>query len=175
MRASEFVENVASKIGGDYSRSFKLLGFVLYLAEVGPDPFLGGRVMSQRTYHRWIDELGRCGLDGLALDARLRGLVNEYVRERFGGLPVPLAREKLMESVAEMTGENDALALRATSRQVSVGVKGERSEAGGREAKPSVFEAEAAGGSLREATAQQTDKEHPRRVIRGWNVQDLNK
>ncbi len=154
MKSKDFVEQAAIAFGGDYVRAFKLLGFVLYLAEEGPEPFLSGRVMSPRTYHRWIEDLGNCDLDGFALDARLRQLVNEYLRKRFGGLPIPLARSKVLDSVGVMIGEKDALSLQAISRHASARVQGEETEAEGREAKPNALDAGADGGSLRQATAQ---------------------
>ena len=154
MRAKEFVEQAASGLSGDYVRAFKLLGFVLYLAEDGPGPFLSGRVMSPRTYHRWIEELGICNLDGFAMDARLRQLVNEYVRKRFGGLPIPLARSKVLDAVSVMIGEKDALSLQAVSRHASARVQGEGTEAEGREAETNALDAGADGGSVRQATAQ---------------------
>ena len=154
MRAKEFIEQAAIAFGGDYARAFKLLGFVLYLAEDGPEPFLSGRVMSPRTYHRWIEELGICNLDGFAMDARLRQLVNEYVRKRFGGLPIPLARSKVLDAVGVMIGEKDALSLQAISRHASARVQGEGTEAEGREAETNALDAGADGGSVRKATAQ---------------------
>ncbi len=175
MQANEFVEKAAGGLGGDYFRAFKLLGFVLYLAEQGPEPFISGRMMSPRTYSRWIEELRECNLDGFALDARLRQLINEYLWKRFAGLPIPLAREKLLDAVGGMIREEDALSLQAISRQESARVKGEQSEAEGREVPPNALDAGADGGSLRKATAQSSELEHPRPVIRGWNVQDLNK
>ena len=157
MKSREFVDKAVLVLSGDYIRAFKLLGFVLYLAEEGPEPFLSGRVMSPRTYNRWIDELRECDLDGFALDARLRQLVNGYLRKRFDGLPIPLAREKVLDAVGVMIGEKDALSLQAISRQVSVRVKGEQGEAEGRETKSSALDAGANGGSLRQATAQRLE------------------
>ncbi|MCH8093414.1 MAG: hypothetical protein IH953_02360 [Chloroflexi bacterium] len=154
VKAKEFVEQAAIGLSDDYVRAFKLLGFVLYLAEEGPEPFLSGRVMSPRTYNRWIEELGICNLDGFAMDARLRQLVNEYVRKRLGGLPIPLARSKVLDAVGVMIGEKDALSLQAISRHASARVQGEETEAEGREAEPNALDAGADGGSMRQATAQ---------------------
>ena len=173
MQANEFVEKAAGGVGGDYFGAFKLLGFVLYLADKGPEPFLSGGVMSPRTYNRWIEELRKCNLDGFALDARLRQLVNEYLWKKFGGLPIPLAREKVLDAVGVMIGEKDAQSLQAISSQVSGRVKGERSEAGGHEAKASALDAATDGGSLSGATAPFAIMKNPRPVIRGCNVQDL--
>lgn len=157
MKSREFVDKAVLVLSGDYIRAFKLLGFVLYLAEEGPEPFLSGRVMSPRTYNRWIDELRECDLDGFALDARLRQLVNEYLWKRFGGLPIPLAREKVLDAVGVMIGEKDALSLQAISRQLGERVKGEHSEAEGRETKANALDAGADGGSLRQATAKRLE------------------
>ena len=153
MKAREIVDSVVASRVGDYSIAFKLLGFLVFLAEEGPGPFLAGNLLSPRTYHRWLESLRRCGLGGLALDARLRQLVREYAHSRFGGLPIDRARSKVLEAVGSMVGEGEALSLQAIGRQASAGVKCKRSEAMGREAQPSALDAGAAGGSLREATA----------------------
>ncbi len=83
----------------------------------------------------------------------MRQLVQEYIRGRFDGLPISVAREKVMEAAGSMVGEGEARSLQAMSRQISTGVQGERSEAEGREAKPSALDTGATGGSLRQATA----------------------
>ena len=79
MRAREIVSSVANSSEGDYSLAFKLLGFLMFLAEEGPDYFLSGEILSPRTYHRWVEKLRRAGLEGFALDARMRQLVSEYI------------------------------------------------------------------------------------------------
>ena len=80
-----------------------------------------------------------------------------------------------MEVVGSMIGEEEAQSLQAISRQASALVQGKRSEAEGREVGPSALDESADGGSMREATAPKAKTKTPRPVIRGWNVQDLNK
>jgi len=137
MRARDIVHAIVDGGVGDHCLAFKLLGFLIYLAEEGPDAFLAGDVLSPRTYHRWMESLRRSGLDGLVLDARLRQLVREYVRCRFGGLPIDRARPKVLEAVGSMIGEGEAQPLQAIGRQ----------------AEPSALDAGAAGGRLRVAAA----------------------
>ena len=77
MEIRQFVDCVALETEGDYSQAFKLLGFVPFLTEEGPDIFLSGEILSPRTYHRWVEKLRKAGLGGFALDARMRKLVSE--------------------------------------------------------------------------------------------------
>jgi hypothetical protein len=167
------VNSIVSEGIGDYSIAFKLLGFLVYLAEEGPESFLAGSVLSPRTYYRWIEALRSAGLEELALDARMRELVRDYVWMRFGGLPIHKTRANVLEVVGSMIGEEEARSLQAISRQSSARVQGKRSEAVGREAEPSALDANADGGSMREATAPSAMTKNPRPVIRGCNVQDL--
>jgi len=48
MKAREIVDSVVASRVGDYSIAFKLLGFLVFLAEEGPDPFLAGNLLSPR-------------------------------------------------------------------------------------------------------------------------------
>jgi hypothetical protein len=80
----------------------------------------------------------------------MRQLVSEYIQSRFAGLPIPLAREKVLETVGSMVGDLKARSPQAISRQASAAVKG---LADGREAMPSALDSCAHGGSLDEATA----------------------
>jgi hypothetical protein len=150
MKAREIVKSVVASSEGDYTLAFKLLGFLVFLAEEGSDPFLSGEVLSPRTYHRWVEGLRKAELEGFALDARMRQLVSEYVQSRFAGLPIPQARMRVMEAVGSMVEEPEARSPQATGRQASAAVKG---LAEGREAKPSALDSYADGGSLGEATA----------------------
>jgi hypothetical protein len=150
MKARDIVKSVADTNKGDYSSAFKILGFLIFLAEEGPDAFLSGDILSPRTYHRWIESLRKADLEGFALDARMRQLVSEYIRGRFDGLPIPLAREKVLETLGSMMGNQEARSPQAISRQASAAVKG---LASGREAKLSALDNGAHGGSLGEATA----------------------
>lgn len=153
MNAREIVNSIVETGDAEYSQAFKLLGFTVFLAEEGPDAFLAGNLLSPRTYFRWIEILRAAGLEGLALDARLRQLLAECLRSRFGGLPIDRAREGLLDAVGSMLTYSEVRSLQAMSRQASAGVKGERSEVTDREAKPSALDAGADGGSLRQATA----------------------
>ncbi|MFV2045259.1 MAG: hypothetical protein ACC700_18755 [Anaerolineales bacterium] len=175
MNVREIVRSVVESGVSSYSVAFKLFGFLVFLAEEGPEPFLSGEVLSSRTYFRWIDDLRNAGLGELVLDARMRQLVQEYIAGKFGGLPINKTREKMLETVESMVRKEDAASLRAISHQAGGRVKGERSEDEGLEAKPRALDAATDGGSLREATARFPRGEYPRPVIRGWNVQDLNK
>jgi hypothetical protein len=148
MKAKEIVDSVVESRVGDYAMAFKLLGFLSFLAEEGSGPFLAGDVLSPRTYNRWLECLRQSGLDGLALDVRLRQLVREYTHFRFGGLPINKARSKVLDAVRSIIVEEEALPLQAQSRQASEAVKGERSETEGREAQPSALDGGADGGSL---------------------------
>jgi hypothetical protein len=148
MRAREIISSVANSSDGDYSLAFKMLGFLLFLAEEGPESFLSGEILSPRTYHRWVEQLRRAGLEGFALDARMRQLISEYIFSRFAGIPIPQARKKVLEAVGSMVGEFEAFPLQAESRQVSEAVKGEPSETGGLEAKTRALDGGANGGSL---------------------------
>lgn len=175
MNTTEIVSSIVKANRGDYAAAFKLLGFLVFLAEEGPDPFLAGEIMSPRTYHRWIDTLRQSGLDGLALDARMRQLINEYLWRRFGGLPINQARSEVLQIVETMIGEGEVRTLQAISRQPKAGVKGERSEADSHEAQPSALDTGEDGGSFEEASAPDPIKGSPRPVIRGWNVHSENK
>ncbi len=153
MKSREIISSVVKSSVGDYSLAFKLLGFIMFLEEEGPDPFLAGEVLSTRNYHRWIGCLGRAGLQDVALDARMRQLVREYIWGRFRGLPINQARERVLEAVASMVDEVKAPSLQAKSRQASDAVKGERSEIEDRESKTSALDGDATGGRLEKAMA----------------------
>jgi hypothetical protein len=149
----QFIKEVGMICGGDYPAAFKLLGFVVYVAQEGNDYLLTGNMISQRTYYRWIEIVKRAGWGDLLADARLRQTIKDYLWSRFAGLPIERARRQVLESVDLIISESEAPSLQAIGRQASDAVKGERSESGGREAKPSALDGGANGGSLGEATA----------------------
>ena len=149
----EFIDQITEAKEGDYAIAFKLLGFVVYIAQEGSDSLLTGNMISQRTYYRWLEIVKRAGWGDLLADARLRHVIKEYLHQKFSGLPIKNARMKVMEAVASMVGEVKAPSLQAKSRQASDAVKGERSESEGHEAQPSALDGDATGGSMKKAMA----------------------
>jgi len=150
LRVREFLRDTAQASGDDYATAFKLLGLVVFVAQEGIDPLLSGRLISPRTFHRWADSLKTAGWGDLLTEARLRLAVRDFVKDRLGGLPPALARERVVEAARVAAESEEALSPQAVGRQASDAVKG---LAEGREAKPSALDGVAAGGSLREATA----------------------
>ena len=57
----KFLDDVAAVADGDYSASFKMLGFVLYVSEFGAEKLLSGATVSLRTYYRWVDVVNSAG------------------------------------------------------------------------------------------------------------------
>lgn len=153
MEVRKFVDQVAAEMDGDYPLAFKLLGFVVFIAEEGNDALQSGDLISPRTYSRWMSVIDRAGWGDLVADARLRKELEDYLWSRFAGLPLNVAREQTINTVRTFLADSEARSPKAFTRQVSAGVKGERSKTEGREAMPSALDAGAIGGSLDEATA----------------------
>jgi len=148
-----FVDEVGEIADGNYAMGFKLLGFIVFMTQEGADPLLSGKLISQRTYHRWMDLINRAGWGDLLADARLRQVLQEYIWKRFAGLPIDQARERVLRVVGDFIADTEAPSLRAKYRQESAAVKGEQSETEGRESKTSVLDGGATGGSLGKAMA----------------------
>jgi len=142
-----FVDEVGEIADGNYAMGFKLLGFIVFMTQEGADPLLSGKLISQRTYHRWMDLINRAGWGDLLADARLRQVLQEYIWKRFAGLPIDQARERVLRVVGDFIADTEAPSLRAKYR------KGEQSETEGRESKTSVLDGGATGGSLGKAMA----------------------
>jgi len=138
---------------GKYSFSFKLLGFMVYVAQEGNERLLSGSLISQKTYYRWMDLISQAGWGELVADARLRNTIQDYLWSRFAGLPIARARRQVIKAVDLIISESEAPSLQAIGRQESGAVKGERSETEGREAKPSALDGDATGGRLEKAMA----------------------
>jgi hypothetical protein len=172
MDVNDFVTQIAEASNDDFPQAFKLLGFVVFLTQEGHEEIIARNMISQRTYIRWMDVIQKAGWGDLVADARLRQVVQEYLWKRFEGLPIDLAREKLLNVISDMVCNPSAPALKAKSRQASDAVKGERSEAEGREGMSSALDGGADGGSLEKLTAPIIEEENPRSVIRGCNVQE---
>lgn len=153
MDIRKFIHDVGNECGNDYTSVFKLLGFVVYVAQEGNDRLLSGELISPRTYHRWFNTISKAGWGDILADARLRQVIKEYLRQKFSGLPITHARIKVLEAVASMVGEVKAPSLQAKSRQASDAVKGERSEIEDRESKTSALDGDATGGRLEKAMA----------------------
>ena len=91
----------------------------------------------------------KAGWGDLVADVRLRKVVQEYVWKRFAGLPIKVAREKILALVTDIVSDSKERSLQAIGHQSRAGVKGEFNESGGSEAKPSALDGGADGGSLR--------------------------
>jgi len=159
LEVKQFLHQVADQAQGDFPFAFKMLGFVVYIAEEGSDAFMSGEMISLRTYHRWMRLVNQAGWGDLVADARLRKELQDYMWKRFAGLPVSQARQEIIKTVRSLVTEIQPPSLKATSRQDSETVKGERSEPDGREVQPNALDGRTAGGSLSDATA----------AIGGWN------
>ena len=61
VNVKKFVDEIAEETKGDYASAFKLLGFVIYVAQQGSDSLLTGEMISQRTYYRWLEIVQRAG------------------------------------------------------------------------------------------------------------------
>lgn len=153
MNVSEFITQIAETSNDDYPHAFKLLGFVVYVAQEGSESLLSGKMISQRTYYRWLELVQRAGWGDLLADARLRQVLQEYLWKRFAGLPIDQARERVLRVVGDFIADTEAPSLRAKYRHESAAVKGEQSETEGRESKTSVLDGGATGGSLGKAMA----------------------
>ena len=149
----EFIDQIVEEAQGDYPSAFKLLGFVVYIAQEGSESLLSGKMISQRTYYRWMEMVQRAGWGDLLADARLRQVLQEYLWKRFAGLPIDQARERVLRVVGNLISETEAPSLQGKCRQASAAVKGERSETKGRESKTSVLDGGATGGNLGKAMA----------------------
>ena len=75
----KFLDDVALVSDGDYATAFKMLGFVQYVSEAGPERFLSGALISPRTYYRWIETINAAGWGSLLSDVRFSQALQEYV------------------------------------------------------------------------------------------------
>jgi len=153
MDLNEFIEQVAFEVNGDFTIAFKLLGFFVFISQEGSETLIYKRMISQRTYYRWLHILEAAGWGDLLADARLRQVLQEYLWKRFAGLPIDQARERVLRMVGEFISDTEVPSLQGKCCQASAAVKGERSETKGRESKTSVLDGGATGGSLGKAMA----------------------
>lgn len=144
----EFLHQVAKQAQGDYSIAFKLLGLVVYVAQEGSDALLTGKMISLRTYYRWLEMVKHAGWGDLLADARLRQVIQDYIWKRFAGLPIDQARDRVLRVVTDLVSETEARSINANCCQASAAVK---DMAEGREAEPSALEVGAHACSLGEA------------------------
>ena len=104
----EFLDQVVEEAQGDYPSAFKLLGFVVYVAQEGSESLLTEKMISQRTYYRWLGLVQRAGWGDLLADARLRQVLQEYLWKRFAGLPIDQARERVLRVVGDFIADTEA-------------------------------------------------------------------
>ena len=71
--------DVAQVADGDYATGFKMLGFVLFVAENGDEDLLSGSMVSPRTYYRWVETVKAAGWQSLLSEVRLSQALFEYV------------------------------------------------------------------------------------------------
>ena len=74
-----FLDDLAETVRGDYATGFKILGFLLYVAEYGVDDFLAGEMISPRTYYRWVVAVKKAGWESLLSDVRFGQALREYI------------------------------------------------------------------------------------------------
>jgi len=130
MNVRRLVKDLAVAAGDDYSQACKVLGMVVFALSEGVEPLLGGGLVRDSTFFRWMDLLRAAGWGELVCGTDYRRALEGILATR--------------PSIGE------ALSPQALSHQASDAVKG---LAGGREAEPSALDGVAAGGSPREATA----------------------
>jgi len=140
METQKFIEDVAITAKGDYTLAFKLLGFVVFVAQEGDTSLLSGSMISPRTYYRWLEQVQKAGYGDLLADARMRQALKEYCWQKFAGLPIHSARSQTLAAIRDLITEVEAPTLQASSRQGSETVKGLRSRSEGREAKLSALD-----------------------------------
>lgn len=75
----QFLSDVAQVADGDYATGFKMLGFVLFVAENGDEDLLSGSMVSLRTYYRWLETIKAAGWQSLLAELRLSQAIREYV------------------------------------------------------------------------------------------------
>ena len=102
-----FIRDTAVARSDDHTAAFKLLGMVVFVAEVSVEPLLSGRLVSVSTFNRWVDTLRMAGWGDLLADVRLRQALRDYVNQRLGGLPMERAREAVVAAVSEMVTEEE--------------------------------------------------------------------
>ena len=136
MDVNQFIQETAEALNGDYPQAFKLLGFVVYVAEAGGDQLLTGDLISRQTYFRWMEIVKRAGWGDLLADARLRQALQEYLWQRFEGLPIETARAKVLiavkDAIAQTTQPNRLPKIPENRCAASEDVKGGRSPSAGR-------------------------------------------
>ncbi|MBN2556131.1 MAG: hypothetical protein JXA97_09370 [Anaerolineales bacterium] len=158
MDVNQFIQDAAQAAKGDYAQAFKLLGFVVYVAEAGGDQLLTGDLISRQTYFRWMEIVKRAGWGDLLADARLRQALQEYLWQRFEGLPIETARAKVLtavkDAIAQTTQPNRTPKITANRCAASEEVKGGRSPAEGRST-PLTDERSAAGFEDRRRTVRE--------------------
>ncbi len=121
------LRDLAVAASDDYTQAFKVLGMVVFVQCEGVEPLLGGRLIRESTFFRWVDQLRASGWGDLICG-------DEY-------------RQALERKLAFRARISEALSPQAAGPQASGTVKGDR------EAQPSTLDGVAAGGSLQEATA----------------------
>lgn len=95
----KIIDGLATSANDDYVHAFKLLGFIILISTTGNDALLSVTMISPRTYHRWMDQIQKAGYGGLVADASLCQALQEFIRQRFAGLPLQQARSTILEIV----------------------------------------------------------------------------
>lgn len=129
LHTRKFIEQAADRLNGDYSHAFKLLGFIVFLAQEGNESLLSGSMISPRTYYRWMEQVNQAGFGDLVADAALRQALQEFIWQRHAGLPIEKARNQVLEAVNLIVSEQ-APPLIAKSCRASEAVKGAQASAG---------------------------------------------
>ncbi|KAA3642799.1 MAG: hypothetical protein DWQ07_19940 [Chloroflexi bacterium] len=97
----EIIDQLAAVTKDDYSLAFKLLGFIIYIAQEGNETLLSGSMISPRTYYRWFERVEKAGLKNLLMDAKLQQAISEYVGESLGGIPIEERQTKVSEIISQ--------------------------------------------------------------------------
>ena len=105
MDADNVIKSLASTNNEDFPNAFKLLGFIVYIAQEGNEDLLTGSMISQRTYYRWYEQVEKAGLKNFLLDAKLQQAIAEYVDQNLGGIPIEEQRTKVNEIISHSIAE----------------------------------------------------------------------
>lgn len=96
----KFLDDVARVSDGDYASGFKMLGFVLYVAQFGAEKLLSGTLVSPRTYYRWLEIIKAAGWGSLLSQARFEQALQEYIAG-FPGQPEDV-RSAMLQALDRM-------------------------------------------------------------------------
>lgn len=95
----KILQEVAIRSNGDYPFAFKLLGFLIYIAQEGNESLLSGEMISPRTYYRWVEKINQAGYGDLLADVRIRQVVSDFINQRYSDLPINEVKSKVLEAV----------------------------------------------------------------------------